>query len=162
MNNEPSQRIDLFAGTHPNGQPVFEQVAALATEQRNCYRLQQSPLFAIGVASGDVIELMANNPGRFRVRERGGQLAVRVLRRDGVGALAEELTPLIEKLGGRLDVQSERALVYSIHVAVGFREIEGLLDPLVQAAGGANWAYGNVYNPETGEPLDWWENLLNP
>ena len=162
MNDEQSHRLDLFAGTHPNGQPVFEQVPALATEQRNCYRLQQSPLFATGVASGDVIELMANNPGRFRVRERGGQLAVRIFRRDGVGALAEELTPLIEKLGGRLDVQSERALVYSIHVAVGFREIEGLLDPLVQAAGDAGWAYGNVYNPETGEPLEWWESLLNP
>jgi len=161
MNDEQLHQVDLFAGTHPNGQPVFERVPALATGQRNQYCLQQSPLFAIGAASGDVIELMVNNPGRFRVRERSGQLALRVLRRDGVAALAEELTPVVEKLGGRLDVESERALVYSVHVAVGFREIERLLDPLIQAAG-ASWSYGNVYNPETGEPLDWWESLLNP
>lgn len=161
MDGETPQHIDLFAGTHPNGQPVFEKVPVIAAEQRNCYWLQQSPLFATGVASGDLVELLHNSPGRVRVRERSGQLAIRVLCRSGAQALAEELTPAIEKLGGRLDVQSERALVYSIHVAVGFREIEQLLDPLVQAAG-ASWAYGNVYNAETGAPLEWWEGLLNP
>jgi hypothetical protein len=52
--------------------------------------------------------------------------------------------------------------VYSIHVAVGFREIEDVLDRIVGAAGDASWAYGNVYDPANGEPLDWWETLLNP
>jgi len=163
MSAEQPVHIDLFAGTHPNGQPVFEKLPAVPTGQRNGYQLLQSPLFATGVASGDTVELMVNNPGRFRVRERSGQLAIRVFCRQGVQALAEELTPLMEKLGAKLDVQSERALVYSVHVAVGFREIEQVLDTLTQATGGAaGWAYGNVYNPETGEPLEWWENLLNP
>jgi hypothetical protein len=161
MNTEAPQFLDLFAGSHSNGEPVFERVPALAAAARNCYYLQQSPLFAQGAASGDMIELLSHNPGRFRVRERSGQLAVRVLCRGGVEQLAEELTPLLEKLGGRLDVTSPRALVYCIHVAVGFREIERILDPLVQAAG-ATWSYGNVYAADSGEPLDWWEDLLNP
>lgn len=161
MNGESPQLIDLLAGTHPNGEPVIEKVPALAAPQRNCYQLQQSPLFVNGAARGDVIELLINNPGRFRVRERSGQLAIRVLRRDGVAELAEELTPVLEKLDATLDVVSARALVYSVHVAVGFSEIERALDPLVSAAG-ATWSYGNVYSPETGAPLDWWENLLNP
>lgn len=153
--------IDLLAGMHPNGQPVLEKVRALA-EAGGGFRLLQSPLFAAGAACGDLIALRDNSPGLFRVRERSGQLAVRVLARSGVAALAEELTPALEKLGGELDVQSERALVYSIHVAVGFREIEKVLDAHVAAADDASWSYGNVYDPETGEPLHWWDALLNP
>lgn len=154
--------LDALAGVHPDGQPVLEKLRALATDEKNRYRLLQSPLFATGMACGDLVEPLQNNPGRFRVHERSGQLAVRVLRRDGIAALEAELTPALEKLDGELDVHSERALVYSIHVAVGFREIEQVLDRIVGAAGGATWSYGNVYDPASGEPLDWWESLLNP
>lgn len=161
MNTSVPQILDLYAGTHPNGQPVFEQVPALPAAQERCFYLQQSPLFAQGAARDDLIEMLQRSPGRFRVRERSGQLAVRVMCRSGIEALAEELTPRVEKLGGRLDVSSPRALVYSIHVAVGFRTIERTLDPLVQAAGGT-WSYGNVYAADSGEPLNWWESLLNP
>jgi hypothetical protein len=154
--------LDLLAGSFPDGRPVLEKVRALAAPDGSRYRLLQSPLFVTGVACGDLIEPLHNSPGRFRVHERSGQLAVRVLRRDGVAELEQELTPALEKLDGQLDVQSERALVYSIHVAVGFHEIEQVLDSIMMLANGATWSYGNVYDPETGEPLDWWENLLNP
>ena len=155
--------IDLLAGTHPNGQPVLEKVRAIAESGQSKFRLLQSPLFVTGAACGDVIELLNNNPGRFRVYERSGQLAVRVLCRNGAAALEEELTPAVEKLDGQLDIKSERALVYSIHVAVGFREIELVLDAHMTAAGtNASWSFGNVYDPQNGEPLLWWESLLNP
>lgn len=153
--------LDLLAGIHPNGQPVLEKVRALPLPEQNSYRLLQSPLFVTGAARGDRIELLSNSPGRFRVRERSGQLALRVLCRDEIATLAEELTPAIEKLGGELDVQTTRALVYSIHVAVGFREIEQVLDALVTPLAAAQWSYGNVYD-ETGASLNWWEALLNP
>lgn len=162
MSDSQLLEIDVLAGTHPDGRPVLEKLRALTTPDNNRYRLLQSPLFATGAACGDLIELLQNNPGRFRVHERSGQLAVRVFRRSGVEALATELTPALEKLDGELDVQSERALVYSIHVAVGFTEIEQVLDRFVGAAGDATWSYGNVYDPASGEPLGWWETLLNP
>jgi hypothetical protein len=161
MSEPKSITITLLAGTRPDGQPVVEQLPALAAEQANQVWLLQSPLFTPGCARGDRIELLANNPGRFRLHERSGQLALRVFAREAIDVLAEELTPAIELLGGVLDVQSPRALVYSIHVAVGFQEIEGVVEPLVQRAGGV-WNYGNVYDPESGEPLEWWEELLNP
>jgi hypothetical protein len=162
-NDSPSTpvEISLIAGTHPNGQLVVEKLQAVASQQPNQYWLLLSPLFVPGCARGDRIELLQNNPGRFRMRERSGQIALRVFVRDGVARLAEELTPAIELLGGRLDVESERALVYSIHVAVGFGEIEKVVDPLVVAAGGG-WNYGNVFDPESGEPMNWWEEMLNP
>lgn len=153
--------LDLLAGTHPNGQPVLEKVRALA-EGQSTFRLLQSPLFVTGVACGDQIEMLNNNPGRFRVRERSGQLALRVFCRGGVAQLEAELTPAIEMLDGELDVQSGRALVYSIHVAVGFSEIEQVLDAHLSGLENTSWSYGNVYDPETGEPLAWWESLLNP
>lgn len=164
--------LSLLAGIHPNGQPVFEKVRALVepTENQsgtnpsgnNTYRLLQSPLFVTGTACGDLIEMLSNNPGRFRVRERSGQLAVRVVSRDDIAVLAEELTPAVEMLDGVLDVQTPRTLVYSIHVAVGFNEIERAFDAAISATSAAQWSYGNVYNVETGAPLNWWEELLNP
>src|SRR5690606_7109263 len=164
MQNEHSSStlIDLLPGQHPNGQPVLAKVRVEAAPEAYHYQLLQSPLFVAGVASGDIIALSNNSPGRFRVRERSGQLAVRVLCRDGVAGLAEELTPAIEKLDGQLDVQSERALVYSIHVAVGFSEIESVLNAFVAPLQQATWSYGNVYDPDSGEPLHWWDSLLNP
>lgn len=154
--------IDLLAGAHPNGQPVLEKVRALVEPGESMFRLLQSPLFVTGTACGDLIEVLRNNPGRFRIRERSGQLAVRVFCREGVAALAAELTPAVEMLDGQLDVQSERALVYSIHVAVGFHEIEQVFDAQVKAVPNAVWSYGNVYDPDSGEPIEWWEALLNP
>lgn len=152
--------IDLIAGRHPNGQPVIERLPAVPADAPNQFWLLQSPLFVGGCARGDCIELLHNNPGRFRLRVRSGQLAVRVFGRDGVDKLGEELTPAVERLGGRLDIANARALAYSIHVAVGFREIEQLFDAIVTSAG-AHWSYGNVYD-DNGEPLLWWDDLLAP
>lgn len=159
--------LNLLAGIHPNGQPVLEKVRVLPESANNTYRLLHSPLFVPGVACGDLIEMLNNNPGRFRVRERSGQLAVRVFCRDDIAVLAEQLTPAVEKIDGVLDLQTPRSLVYSIHVAVGFDEIERVFDALVTTKDGspsatAQWSYGNVYDAETGESLNWWESLLNP
>lgn len=155
---EPVQ-LELIAGRHPGGQPVIERLPAVPDRAPNRFWLLQSPLFVRGCARGDCIELLRNSPGQFRVRVRSGQLSVRVLGREPVAAIADELTPAVERLGGRLDIASARALVYSIHVAVGFRAIEALFSALVPA--GAQWAYGNVYGDD-GAPLDWWEDLLAP
>jgi hypothetical protein len=156
-----SVELNLLAGIHPNGHPVLEKVRALAAPGKNMYRLLHSPLFVTGAACGDLIEMLNNNPGRFRVRERSGQLAVRVFCRDDVTTLADQLTAAVEKIDGTLDVQAPRSLVYSIHVAVGFNEIERVFDAAISTIA-AQWSYGNVYDTETGAPLNWWEALLNP
>lgn len=157
---EPELTIPLLAGHRPDGQPVFENVAVLAGDQPNRFMLRRSPLFVPGVAQGDVIDLEAQQPGLFRLVERSGQLAIRVITRDRAESLSQMLTPVVERIDGRLDVESERALVYSIHVAVGFRTIERLFDAAVSNQVG-RWSYGNVYHPESGKPLGWWESMLS-
>jgi hypothetical protein len=160
MSVTESVSIELIAGRHPNGQPVIERVPAVPSETANQFWLLQSPLFINGCARGDCIELLRNNPGSFRMRVRSGQLCVRVYSREPIERIADELTPAVERLGGRLDIASPRALAYSIHVAVGFTDIEQVFTTFVPAEG-ATWSYGNVYDAD-GAPLDWWEELLAP
>jgi hypothetical protein len=160
MTESATTTVELFAGVRPDGQPVFERLPALPDPQGDRLLLMQSPLFVRGIAQGDLFRLLPGRPGAFDVVERSGQLAVRIYARAVAEPLAAELTPAMEKLGGRLDLAAPRALVYSIHVAVGFREIEQLLEQRLSGIE-ASWSYGNVYD-DSGEPLRWWEVLLNP
>ena len=74
--------------------------------------------------------------------------------------MSEVLTPTIEKLGGSLDLQTDRALVYSIHFSIGFSTIEKLLDTVSAEYPDTFWYYGNVYDPDDGTtPMLWWEEF---
>lgn len=155
-------RLELFAGIHPaNQQPIFEQVLATPVPEKSDqhFKLLKSPLFVSGLAALDTIELNTEARGRFKLVEHSGNLAVRVFIREPNEALVQNLTAEMEKLGGSLDISSERALAFSIHFGVGFSVIEKLLDQWIKT-GEARWTYGNVYDPESGEPLNWWQDLL--
>ena len=160
LTETPSRELPLLAGVHPNGQPVIEHVIA-EPQETQLFRLLRSPLFVSGVAAGDEIQILPRQPGQFRVLQRSGQLAVRVFCRDNIADVAEALTPRVELLGGRLDTETPRALVYSIHVAVGFSDIEALFNRCVGNSDTRRWQYGNVYD-DSGEPLDWWQPMLSP
>ncbi|SDK40705.1 DUF4265 domain-containing protein [Microbulbifer yueqingensis] len=154
------QIIELFAGVDPEGQPVVERLQVRVNEDDSC-QLVRSPAFIKGIASGDTIKVNRDTQ-EFELLKRSGNLAVRVLCRGDSAALSDQLTPQIEKLGGELDMESPRLLVYSIHVSCGFANIEHILN---SACDGANsvWNYGNVYDPQDGQtPLNWWVDILKP
>ena len=154
------QIIELFAGTNPDGEPVVERLQVRVNEDDSC-QLVRSPAFIKGIASGDTIKVNAEKQ-QFELVKRSGNLAVRVLCRDDSAALSDQLTPQLEKLGGELDMETPRLLVYSIHVSCGFANIEKILN---SACDGANsvWYYGNVYDPEDGQtPMNWWQDILKP
>jgi hypothetical protein len=152
--------LELYAGSHPvNNQPIFEKVLATPLQNSGDYRLLKSPLFVRGVAALDSINLNADSRGRFIVIERGGSLSIRVFFREPNEGLEMQLTAEIEKLAGCLDIKTERALVYSIHFGVGFSSIEQLMGKWVNGDA-ASWNYGNVYDPDSGEALNWWQDLL--
>lgn len=154
-------RLELFAGIHPqNHQPIFEQVLACQADSPGHFRLLKSPVFVKDVAAGDEIKVSEEARGRFSIVTRSGNLSIRVFLREPNDALEQALTGDIEKLGGDLDVRSERALVYSLHFGVGFQSIEQLLEKHLKA-GEARWLYGNVYDDQ-GEPLNWWQTMLQP
>lgn len=160
----PETRLELFAGEHPsNGQPIFEQVLATpygtGPDHEHHYRLLKSPLFVRDVAALDIIRVHPEARGRFTMVTRSGILAVRVFFQQPAADLEAQLSAEMEKLGGSVDIQNERAVVYSIHFGVGFSSIEALLNRWT-AGQPVHWLYGNVYHPETGEPLNWWQDLL--
>lgn len=152
--------IELFAGIGPEGAPVVERLQVQVNENNEC-QLVRSPAFIKGIASGDVIKLTGAGEGKpqFELLRRSGNLAIRVMSRGDVQALSERLTPQLEQLGGELDVETPRLLIYSVHVSLGFAAIEALLNAAMDEQGA--WFYGNVYDPSDGTtPLNWWLEVL--
>ncbi|MEC8427883.1 MAG: DUF4265 domain-containing protein [Pseudomonadota bacterium] len=153
------QVIELFAGHGPDGNPVVERLSVRVNEDDSC-QLVKSPAFIKGIASGDTIKLEQGTQD-FTLVKRSGNLAIRVISREDIGDVAEQLTPALEKLGGELDIETPRMLVYSIHVSCGFTEIEAILNKAVSES--VIWLYGNVYDPKDGQtPLNWWQEILQP
>lgn len=155
------QVIEMFAGIGANGQPFVEKLPVRELESGEL-QLVQSPAFVKGLASGDLLKC---SPGKreFELVQHGGNLSLRVFSRVDIGELAERLTPALELLGGELDVETPRMLVYSIHVSCGFSAIEEILNREVGKDGESTWMYGNVYDPQDGQtPLNWWLDLLKP
>lgn len=147
--------VQLYAGTRPDGEPVYEKVAVRSTESAD-YCLLHSPGFVRGVARGDIIRLSSAGEGQFEVIRRSGNLAVRVYARADISVLDAALTPQISQLEGRRDINAAQLLVYSIPVSAGFDSIESIFDLVLSGSADASWAYGNVYDEASGEPLGWW------
>lgn len=152
------ETIEVRVGLHPNGEVIFERLL-VCNDPDGGHTLIKSPVFARGVARGDTITLNEGGDKSFTVKQRRGNLCVRVFKRGGALSIEENLTIEFEKIGGDLDIASENVLVYSVHFGVGFSEIEKLLDTHVKGQD-ATWMYGNVYDFDTGEPLNWWQDLL--
>ena len=154
--------IELFAGTRSDGMPVVERLPVEALEN-NQYRLVKSPAFIKGIARGDTIRLERDERS-FSLVKRSGNISIKVIARNvGISTLADDLTPKLEKLGGQLDFQNQRMLVYTIHVSCGFKTIESILNEYVGEETQSIWYYGNVYDPGDGvTPLNWWQEILKP
>lgn len=163
--DETANSIELpfLAGTSPMGEPVFESLLAeYLPDDHKRVRLLRSPLFARNLAAGDTLFLVNPDTAEYELERRSGNLCIRVFRKDNVQSLNDYLTSRIEKLGGSLDLTSDRALVYSIHVSIGFKVIEDVLDEACQTFPESVWYYGNVYDPEDGTtPMGWWQEFDN-
>ncbi len=152
------QTIELLAGYDPNNQPIVERLSVRVLPDDSC-QLAKSPAFLQGIASGDVIKLDKDSKS-FEIVQRSGNLAIRVYARANMEALADALGSELEKLGGELDIETPRMLVFSIHVSCGFEQIEALLNRFIDGETSA-WRYGNVYDPNDGKtPLNWWVEIL--
>ncbi len=155
------QHIELFAGIGPDGKPFVERLRVRELDNGDL-QLVQSPAFIKGVASGDMIRLGPDKT-QFELVQRSGNLSIRVFSRGDTAALANQLTGELEKLGGELDTETPRMLVYSIHVSCGFQAIEAILNRIVGPDEDSAWLYGNVYDPTDGTtPLNWWQDVLQP
>lgn len=127
------------------------------------WRLLKSPLYAQGVAAGDVIEVIDEKRGTYRVVSRGGNVGIQLYAPeseiddlDATQQLEAIATRRLRPLGGRADGMTAGLIVFSIPVRVGFSRIEGALAAIVGCRPGAQWEYTNVYDSME-QPLRWWE-----
>jgi len=159
-NSLASERFELpfLAGINPDGDPVFESLEVeLVEDTEDEVRLVRSPLLTRNLAAGDKLKVVNPSSAEYELLRRSGNLSIRVFRVHQLDVLAESLTAKIEKLGGSLDKQTDRALVYSIHFSIGFQTIEEVLNTVCKDYPDTVWYYGNVYDPEDGTtPLQWW------
>ena len=153
-----SFELPFLAGLNPDGDPVFESLEVeLVKDTEDEVRLVRSPLLTRNLAAGDKLKVINPSSAEYELLRRSGNLSIRVFRVHQLAVLAENLTAQIEKLGGSLDKQTDRALVYSIHFSIGFQTIEELLSVVSKDYPDTVWYYGNVYDPEDGTtPLQWW------
>lgn len=153
------ETVELFAGIDAQGKPFVEKVPMQVLSD-GTMQLVRSPAFIKGIASGDVIRCN-NDQSEFEIIKRSGNLSIRVYSRGDIKALAQKLNGPMAKLGGELDIESPRMLVYTIHVSCGFNEIEALFTQAIGEDNSSTWLYGNVYDPSDGTtPLNWWQTLL--
>ncbi len=153
--------LPFFAGVNDEEQPVFEAIKVeIVDPAADTVRLLHSPLFARNLASGDKVKVINPATAEYELEQRSGNLCIRVLRRNNIDEVAHTLVPALEKLGGKLDGKTERALIFSAHFSIGFTQIESLLNDACQQYVGTEWYYGNVYDPQDGTtPLNWWQEF---
>jgi len=150
--------IELIAGINPAGQPIIERLDAFEQEAGQL-RITNTPVFT-SIAKLDLIELVGAS-GDFKVIERSGNLSIRVISKDNVVQIIDALRGEIEKHDGELENITDRFFTISCHVSVGFGVIETLLNETLARYPNSAWAYNNVFCPESGEPLNWWVDILN-
>jgi hypothetical protein len=144
----------LHAGKRSDGSPVLEEVPVRPVSTSQVVILQ-SPGLVLGVAAGDLLDL--KDDGEFEVVTRGGNLCIQVFAKSGIDQLEREMSRGLAAIGGRLDGRAAKELVYTVPVTAGFNAIEDVLKSCVARCEGAEWFYGNVYDPDDGvTPLNWW------
>lgn len=147
--------IELMAGRTAKGETLVEKIP-VSIEGERC-RLLRSPAFAEGAARGDLLSI-DHATGEYRVESRSGDLALRIYGPLARASWVEPLKADLEQAGASLDVESPRLLVFSVHVSIGFQLLEDILNRYVVEP--AVWRYGNVYHPQDGAPLNWWQAIL--
>jgi hypothetical protein len=162
LKQEQQALIQLPAGQDSDGQQVLEKIEVFVMEQADHYELKQSPLLVRGLAKGDIICVDQQYANKFKVVKHSGNLTVRVFRKSDIEILESSLTPQVEMHDGSLDIKTDRALSYSIHVNLGFSAIESLFDNAMATYPDSVWYYGNVYDLVDGvTPLNWWDSFIN-
>jgi hypothetical protein len=154
MDGDKVETLKLLAGPSSSGTPAYEEVLAERRSMKR-YKLLKSPGLVQGLAAGDVFEALPD--GTFNVVERGRNLSIQIFGRGDMNPVERLATERLSVLGGRLDGQSQRELVYTVPIVAGFPAVEAILNELVARFPAVDWYFGNVYDPSDGvTPLNWW------
>src|SRR5262245_4874504 len=128
---DATQHIHLLVD-YRDGKHSVEPVHAVELGEGR-FRLLYSPGFVEGIAAGDEFRLLDEH-GAFQVTRRSGNIAVQVYGSEPLAPVSEGLVRRVAELGGVLDGQIERGMVFTIPLAAGFPAIESVFNEFVTAA----------------------------
>jgi hypothetical protein len=124
------------------------------------YVVLSPPRFAYGLAVGDEIELVSDQPAGFRVVKHSENLTVWVfaIDADSVPGLAAQAQERLREVNGVLEGALKSMLIVTVPLSSGWERIEAVMKDLVATVHEATWEYANVYDVEDGKtPLGWWK-----
>lgn len=149
------ETVTVIADRSQPGAPVRETLLVRSVAP-NRYVLVASPGLTMDLAADDLIEVDAL--GAVVIIARGGNVCAWILgREEALLEVDRRLATCLEATSGRLDGSDRMLRVLTIPVRVGFPTIERELGRLVADLDGADWFFGNVYDPADGvTPLNWW------
>ncbi len=151
LEKDPNWRVlDLPIDGDPN---TLEEVLVERLTDGSL-RVASSPGMVQGLAADDIIISDSAEPNGYRLMERGANVAVHIFcEPESREAIKSNLEITLGRIGGVLDgTMGETGLCFTVPMAAGFQVIEGALSRVV----GEEWAYSNIFDPVTGEPLNWW------
>ncbi|HBC56204.1 MAG TPA: hypothetical protein DCZ03_03490 [Gammaproteobacteria bacterium] len=147
------EKLRLLAGYQASGEPVYEQIIA-QPKLHGLYKLLHSPAVVLGLASGDIIRVA--DDGQHRLVVRSGNLCVQLFSPLEIHKIESFIAQRIHSLRGEIDGVLSNELVSTFPFSTGFKNIENFFNEATHLDSDASWNYGNVYNFETGKPLNWW------
>lgn len=149
------EAIALSIDSSSPGPRVNEEVLVeVVTSGR--YRLVKSPGFVLGLAAGDIFEVL--DGGAPHVLKRGGNICIQMFcAKADADVIAPYATRKIVAIRGWLDGKIEKELVFSVPVSSGFDAIETCMNNITSEFVGSEWHYGNVYAGDGITPLEWWK-----
>ncbi len=147
------EKLRLLAGYQVSGEALYEELV-VQPKLNGLFKLLHSPAVTLGLASGDIIRV--EQEGQFRLVVRGGNLCVQLFSANKIREIESFIAQRIHSIAGEIDGVLSNEIVCTFPFSTGFKNIELLLDEAMQLDGEASWNYGNVYDFETGKPLNWW------
>ena len=116
----------------------------------------KTPGAVMGLAAGDVIELMPSEATGFRLVVPGENIGVQIYCARDITSQREAVAELFLPLQGRLDGFTVNTLVVTVPRGAGFPSIEAAMTRYSQMFPGDQWQYANVYD-SAGDVLARWK-----
>jgi hypothetical protein len=145
---------DLLDAT---GRPAKEEIPA--RKEAGSWRLLSSPSAVYGVAAGDLVTVTADH--EFAVLARGGNVCIQIFLEQCSGRELAWLEQRAHEIDANVDAIRANSCALTVPARVGHRAVTAFMASFVAANPGALWQYGNVWDPETEEPLAWAQDYLS-
>lgn len=151
-------RVVLKVGIQDAGERGGVENLLATPVSPNEFRLILSPGFVQGFAAGDIVRYDEQRQTLGLV-ERGGNVNVQFFHEYLPVNVVSHIKNQVESVGGRVDGELGRLLVFTFPLSVGVANIQNFVTA-IENTFPVEWQFANLFS-ESGEPLEWWRDGVN-